>query len=29
VIEEVALDNWGWEGLPVPELRRRRGATPN
>jgi 4-oxalocrotonate tautomerase len=24
VIEEVALDNWGWEGLPIPELRRRR-----
>jgi len=26
VIEEVALENWGWGGLPVPELRRRRAA---
>lgn len=24
VIEEVPLENWGWGGLPVPELRRRR-----
>ena len=24
VIEEVALENWGWGGLPVPEYRRRR-----
>jgi 4-oxalocrotonate tautomerase len=24
VIEEVELENWGWGGLPVPELRRRR-----
>jgi 4-oxalocrotonate tautomerase len=24
VIEEVELDNWGWGGLPVPEMRRRR-----
>jgi len=24
VIEEVELENWGWSGLPVPELRRRR-----
>ncbi|MDQ3139965.1 MAG: 4-oxalocrotonate tautomerase family protein [Pseudomonadota bacterium] len=24
VIEEVELDNWGWGGLPVPELRRQR-----
>ena len=23
VIEEVALENWGWGGLPVPEFRRR------
>ena len=23
VIEEVPLENWGWGGLPVPELRRR------
>jgi 4-oxalocrotonate tautomerase len=29
VIEEVELENWGWGGLPVPELRKRRarGAT--
>jgi 4-oxalocrotonate tautomerase len=26
VIEEVELENWGWGGLPVPELRRRREA---
>jgi len=26
VIEEVPLENWGWGGLPVPELRRRRAA---
>jgi 4-oxalocrotonate tautomerase len=26
VIEEVELENWGWGGLPVPELRRRRAA---
>lgn len=24
VIEEVELENWGWGGLSVPELRRRR-----
>jgi 4-oxalocrotonate tautomerase len=24
VIEEVELENWGWGGLPVPEMRRRR-----
>lgn len=24
VIEEVALENWGWGGLPVPEYRRQR-----
>ena len=24
VIEEVELENWGWGGLPVSELRRRR-----
>ena len=23
VIEEVPLENWGWYGMPVPELRRR------
>jgi 4-oxalocrotonate tautomerase len=23
VIEEVELENWGWGGLPIPELRRR------
>ena len=26
VIEEVELENWGWGGLPVAELRRRRAA---
>ncbi|GAA5074011.1 tautomerase family protein [Lysobacter panacisoli] len=26
VIEEVPLENWGWGGLPVPELRRRLAA---
>ena len=26
VIEEVELENWGWGGLPVAELRRRRQA---
>lgn len=26
VIEEVELENWGWGGLPVPELRQRRAA---
>lgn len=26
VIEEVALENWGWSGLPVHELRRLRQA---
>jgi 4-oxalocrotonate tautomerase len=25
-IHEVELENWGWGGLPVPELRRRRAA---
>ncbi|MDR6937684.1 4-oxalocrotonate tautomerase family protein [Luteibacter sp. 3190] len=25
VIEEVDLDNWGWHGLPVSELRKRAG----
>jgi 4-oxalocrotonate tautomerase len=24
VIEEVELENWGWGGVPVPEMRRRR-----
>jgi len=24
VIEEVPLENWGWGGLPVPELRRQQ-----
>jgi 4-oxalocrotonate tautomerase len=23
VIEEVELENWGWGGVPTPELRRR------
>lgn len=23
-IQEVKLENWGWGGLPVPELRRQR-----
>lgn len=26
VIEEIELDNWGWGGLPVPELRKRRSS---
>ena len=26
VIEEVALENWGWKGLPVAELRRQRAS---
>jgi 4-oxalocrotonate tautomerase len=26
VIEEVELDNWGWQGLPVSELRKRSAA---
>jgi 4-oxalocrotonate tautomerase len=26
VIEEVELENWGWGGVPVPEIRRRRAA---
>ena len=26
VIEEVALENWGWGGLPVAEFRRRRSG---
>lgn len=25
-IQEVALENWGWGGLPVDALRRRRAA---
>jgi 4-oxalocrotonate tautomerase len=24
VIEEVPLENWGWYGMPVPELRKLR-----
>jgi len=24
VIDEVELENWGWGGLPVPELRKKR-----
>jgi 4-oxalocrotonate tautomerase len=24
VIEEVELENWGWKGVPVAELRRQR-----
>ncbi|WP_267226759.1 tautomerase family protein [Dyella silvae] len=26
VIEEVELENWGWGGLPVPELRKQRSS---
>ncbi|RDS81961.1 tautomerase family protein [Dyella psychrodurans] len=26
VIEEVELENWGWGGLPVPELRKQKQA---
>jgi 4-oxalocrotonate tautomerase len=26
VIQEVELENWGWGGLPVPELRRRKAS---
>jgi len=26
VIEEVELENWGWKGLPVAELRRQRAS---
>ncbi|WP_044562572.1 4-oxalocrotonate tautomerase family protein [Azospirillum sp. B4] len=26
VIEEVALENWGWGGLPVPEYRVAKAA---
>jgi 4-oxalocrotonate tautomerase len=26
VIEEVALENWGWGGVPVPEMRKRLAA---
>ena len=26
VIEEVALENWGWGGLPVVDYRRRLAA---
>jgi 4-oxalocrotonate tautomerase len=26
VIEEVALENWGWGGLPVAEYRKRLAA---
>jgi 4-oxalocrotonate tautomerase len=29
VIEEVALDNWGWGGLPVAEFRRRQRPSGN
>ncbi|HVJ51844.1 MAG TPA: 4-oxalocrotonate tautomerase family protein [Aliidongia sp.] len=29
VIEEVALENWGWGGLPVEEFRRRRRTAPD
>jgi 4-oxalocrotonate tautomerase len=27
VIEEVELENWGWGGLPVAELRKRRASS--
>jgi 4-oxalocrotonate tautomerase len=26
VIDEVALENWGWGGLPAMEFRQRRAA---
>jgi 4-oxalocrotonate tautomerase len=26
VIEEVELENWGWGGLPVPELRKQKSG---
>jgi 4-oxalocrotonate tautomerase len=26
VIDEVPLENWGWGGLPVAELRKQRQA---
>jgi 4-oxalocrotonate tautomerase len=26
-IQEIELESWGWGGLPVPEFRRRRGAS--
>jgi 4-oxalocrotonate tautomerase len=26
IIEEVDTDNWGWDGLPALEYRRRRAA---
>ncbi|MFZ0266432.1 tautomerase family protein [Caulobacter sp.] len=26
VIEEVALENWGWGGLPALEYRQARGS---
>ena len=26
VIEEVALENWGWGGLPVQAYRKQRAA---
>jgi 4-oxalocrotonate tautomerase len=26
VIEEIALDNWGWGGLPTAQYRKRRAA---
>ena len=29
IIEEVALENWGWGGLPVSEFRRRRALESN
>lgn len=28
IIQEVELDDWGWHGLPVSELRRRRAGAP-
>ena len=27
IVEEVALDNWGWGGLPVPEYRKKLAAS--
>lgn len=28
VIEEVEMENWGWGGLPIAELRKQRQTNP-
>ena len=28
IIEEVELDNWGVDGVPTPEFRRRAASPP-